>query len=483
MKQKLLTLGIAFLMILSFAGCSLPDPVDISSDIQYDSTDNGAALTDYPGEEKHILIPEEVNGTPVTRIEKSFAEGKNFQSVTLPTSLNFYCIEDGKEVLTSEPTEGSRSLRITTANAAGVYCRFFGTNSIHINGVQHKEDTSKLSFNDLKGEWSASHTWEGEEIQVGLEFRSEQTLAIQPSHMINTFAYDYTIEGNTFTFVLWTGPTGMINPDEVSQYEKPVTFERFGDTLVCWEEGITFFRGKSSHIEEPEGEDVWVWEELDDGTVMITGYTGNARHLEFPIALDGKDVTLIRDTIANGYDCKQVSVHGFNFILKKPDGHYYLTNGTVDGQFQFIGGHIGMNSPKGREEAALCRFFKTTSIKLANTALSFDPNALTAEDYLGTWGVAVPDTEDYYYIYFFSNGGAEIHKNCESENPVCTYGTYTLNKDQITLSVEGKTATLDYYGERLVCWENTNLFGGEQVLDLVADEALPFHSTPNYVIE
>lgn len=60
----------------------------------YDVTDNKVTILVYEGNGKNVVIPNEIDGMPVTEIYVyAFAKGESFNSITIPKNVKYFPIE------------------------------------------------------------------------------------------------------------------------------------------------------------------------------------------------------------------------------------------------------------------------------------------------------------------------------------------------------------------------------------------------------
>lgn len=289
MKKRIFGLVLALLLMLALAACSsASNPVDISEDLNCQIQNGGALIDRYDGNEKHVLIPDYLEGAKVTQIAQSFATGKIFDSVTLPERIQGCCFdENGQMVLTTYSDSGV--VPINEKTAPWIYCSFFGTNSIQVNQVKYEYDVqTAVTDGNIVGEWTDGET-------------------------LYTFAADgkITINAGSEHFEgTWQrqGSTVTMHMSEADFDDSDLDMEYCGGTLISWEYGAVLYQGKVPAEPEyneggnggggygPVDEQIsgdFVYTEVE-GEVWLMKYIGTDPVVHIPTTVEGKPVTLLQ---------------------------------------------------------------------------------------------------------------------------------------------------------------------------------------------
>lgn len=448
MHKRLLALILVFGSLLALAGCALPDPVDITEELTVDTSGDTVEITGYPGDEKHVSLPDEINGQPVTIITPAFVEGKTYESVKLPSAIDTYARRGDEFILCADSDE--QQIPINEHTAPGIYCRFFNTGSIHINGVNYKSKIHKdLAFSDLKGiRWKYVGTYKDEPIVVYIEFINETFFSLSREGKTISHMFDYELKGNTVVFKIYEGTSFGSEPPSTTY-----TLEKIGNSLVMWDQDVIFYP-TSDEKPKPEPESVWEYEDLGNDQVMITGYNGNAAIVDFPDTLKGKTVLRVSSSIADDYHFTHISgLNTFNFLSFDPATGLY----TLD----CIGEGIMMNGTLDRFNS-LCKFFNTDRLIIYDKQRTYDAN-LRQETIVDCQWRALGDESNPFgwTIEFFADGRFVYEENGEEEVSSTWAGNYALNGDKIEVTKEdGTKFTFDYMGDSVVCWGGSPAFFG-----------------------
>lgn len=441
MHKRIVAVAVCLFLILTlFSACSAPKGVDVSEALTVNIDGACATLSSYSGSEVNIILPDTVGGKPVTQILPSFTEGKTFNSVELPEKISHYVLTEEGYCLAAKDV-GEKKLPINEFTDSGIYCRFFNTDSIWVNGEKHNFNAkSALEFSKLEGTWQTSCTVKSEASVVYLEFLSEGTIRFSREGKTIKSLVDYTVEDGKIVFEIWEGFS--MNPDDIKKdrYE----MERIGDSLVLWSEDVVFYPMEDLETLQPESTDVWEYEEVERG-LMITGYHGSAAIPNFPLAIDGKDVCMIRSDVADDYDFANISLNTFDFFRQGEDGYYYLNT---------YGGAPSLGSGLFRE-AAYCLFFDRESIIVNDRIYSYNPKAATTADFTKLpWTILGNEQHPLSFSLTFEPDGSAILSDDGQEQT----GRYTYENGVITVTVAGKTATFDFMGDVLLCRKGSALF-------------------------
>lgn len=288
MKKRILGVGLALVLLLALAACSsASNPVDISGDLNCQVQSGSAVIDSYDGDEKHVKIPDYLEGAKVTQIAQSFASGKSFESVILPERIQGCCFdEDGQMILTTY--SDSDVIPIDEKTAPWIYCSFFGTNSIQVNQVKYEYDVQAAVTDDkIVGQWTDGET-------------------------LYTFAADgkLTIDAGSEHFEgTWQrqGSTVTMHMNEADFDDSDLDMEYCGGTLISWEYAVVLYQGKvpekpeynedsnggnAGPVEEKISGD-FMYTEVDGGVWLIK-YLGTDPVVHIPETLEGKPVTLLQ---------------------------------------------------------------------------------------------------------------------------------------------------------------------------------------------
>lgn len=462
MKKYLMTGISVMLMLCMLVGCGAPTAVDVSDDLEFTVNGDTAVLDTYPGDETSIIIPETLGGKPVTAILPSFTEGKQFKAVKLPTTLTTYAMTENGFAICNSQFESNKKLPINEFTAKGIYCDFFHTDSIWVNGQKYTFNAEKaLTAKSLTSTtWKASCELKGEAAVVYLEFFSDgKQFRVSREGKTISHIFDYTVEDGKIVFEDYTtGASGQLSaaPGPAGEmYE----IERIGDALVIWQDNIIFYPVKELDKAKPESTDVWEYEKADRG-IMITGYKGMAPIPQFPTEIDGKEVCYIKSTVADDYNFANISINTFDFFEKRDDGYLYLNS--------FGGGNSIHLTNELTRQAAYCEFFGKESMVVNDRVYRYSPDDYTVDDYAGIDWIADGNEKHPGSI------ALELHKNGQAklvdhDTDETQSGTFTYENGLIRLSIGGQTAELTFTGDSLVCWKKAPLFA-----DILGDELIVF---------
>ncbi len=451
MKNIFLSLFSVLLVISILVGCSAPKGVDVSDDLKFTVDGDFVVLDSYPGNEENIVIPAELDGKQITKILPSFVVGKNFKSVVLPSQISNYTETESGFALCSIG-QGDKQIPINQFTAPGVYCNFFNTNSIWVNGKKYNYDAEKvLTAKALKGIWQTTCQVGGEDSVVYLEFSGNgKQLQISREGKTIKYLFDYTIKDGKISFEVYNMSGGSFSASNKPSNEKGEFYEmeRIGDALVMWDENIIFYPAKDLEKLKPESTDVWVYEKCEGG-IMITGYKGSAAIPTFPFEIDGQTVRWIKSTVADDYNFTNISINTFDFFKVGDDGHYYLNS---------FGGYDVVQLGSGlSRHAAYCMFFGKDSIIANDRVYSYNPKNAKFEDFTEVYWTALGNENHPTSIELDFVDETRVRFTDFQDETIIT-GTYTFNNGILTVSINGKIAKLELLGDKLVCWKGSELF-------------------------
>ncbi len=468
-KKYLIAIISVICMVSMLVGCGAPKGVDVSKDLMFTVEGDFAVLSSYPGSEENIIIPEKLGGKPVTMIMPSFAEGKTFKSVVLPSQISNYAITDSGYALCANG-QGEKQIPINQFTAAGVYCSFFNTNSIWVNGKKYKYDAEKaLTAKQLDGIWQTTCEVNGENTVVYLEFLGDgKQLRISREGKTIKYLFDYTVKDGKIDFEVYEMGSASFGTSPNIPKGDIYQIERIGDALIIWEENIIFYPMKDLEKLKPESTDVWVYEKCDGG-IMITGYKGSAAIPSFPTEIDGQEVRWIKSTVADDYNFTNISINTFDFFKVGDDGYYY---------FNTFGGYdvIQLRSDLARF-SAYCKFFGKDSLIVNDRVYSYNPENATFDDYSGIYWTADGDENHPASISldFVDKTKVELTDN---EDETSVLGTYTFSKGVITVTIAGKKAELEFLGDSLICWKGSEIFANTLGTGMLTFD-LPYYMSYN----
>lgn len=239
--KRIASLLLAMLLMLGITGASALTSGDYEYTLQLDGS---VVITRYTGSEADLTIPGTLNGRKVTGIgECAFYQNYALRSVVIPDTVTF--IDPGAFALCVSLSSVTLPSSLKTIKMeAFVYC-------------------TKL----------ASITIPEGVVSIG--------------------------EG---AFYCCSALTSIVVPDSVTSIG-PHAFSTNGGRLTvgsgsyalqyCIENNLTYVIAGSEGTVEEAPESLFTYELLEDGTAMITGYTGNLHTLKVPAALGGYPVTQI----------------------------------------------------------------------------------------------------------------------------------------------------------------------------------------------
>ena len=452
--KKFYVLALMFcISIFAFVGCGNAEIeyADISDSVKYTTQGGCAVLTGFDGNEENVSVPETLNGAPIELILSTFAEGKTLKNVKLPQTINAFVRIDGNLALCKGTIENSVSL--DAGNMTQVFCEFFGTDSITVNGVKYSTEAEAPEL-DLSGEWK--------NVDVIFGVKHVQTY---------TFSNDGTVtciaDGETFggAYELKDGKILMTLGDDSAE------FEIIGQTLVCWELGISLSTKDATDYAQTS-EEGWDYIVTPSGYAQLTGYRGNDAVVAFPVTVDGYEVGSIHSSVADTYDFKELTYNGhgnirfagqFNLLHHNElTGDYILytwvnTDGNAVKQLTVT----GYGGTKSMAAEAYCRFFKTDKITIDGREYTSDTaKAVTEEDVIGRWR-PVPDRNRAEMLLALHPGGiAELHCYESDYRDVCTKcrtGTYSISGTTVNVVFDDGALRLEYFGSSFISWAENEL--------------------------
>ena len=473
MCKRALCFLLSAIFLLGLVGCALPDPVDISAEIMVDTTDGEVAITGYPGSEEHVSLPDEINGQPVTLITPAFVAGKTYKSVKLPAAIDTYARRGDEFVLCADGDE--KKIPINEHTAPGIYCRFFNTESIHINGVSYKSKINKdLTFSDLKNiRWKYVGPHKGESVVAYFVFENEDFFKVSFEGKSTSVMIDYEMKGQTVEFKIYEGTSFGSEPPSTTYI-----MEKIGNSLVLWDENVILYPTDDKEP-EPESDDVWEYQDIGNNEVMITGYNGNAAIVHFPTSLHGKTVRRISSSIADDYAFANVTGLGpFNFLSYEATTGLYTLDCNGEGFMM-----------RGTLERfySLCKFFNTDELIVSDRHCTYDA-ALKQEIILDcTWSAAGDeDHPNNLRIEFLADGGFTFEELGDEGAVRTVTGRHTISGDNITVITDsGETLVFEYMGDSVICWGGSSIFDGTTAaddnayfeLDTVTDQQIGWNAT------
>lgn len=469
-KKYLMAIISVLCMVLLLVGCGAPKTVDVSRDLRYTINGEAAVLDSYPGDEESIKIPESLGGKLVSVIMPSFAAGKSFKAVELPKQLNSYAFTDSGFAICTSDFKSEKVVPINQFTAKGVYCRFFNTDSIWVNGKKYKYDAEKaLTTKQLDGIWQTTCEVNGENTVVYLEFLGDgKQLRISREGKTIKYLFDYTVKDGKIEFEVYEMGAASFGGSSSTSKGEVHEIERIGDALIMWEENIIFYPMKDLEKLKPESTDVWVYEKCDGG-IMITGYNGSAAIPSFPTEIDGQEVRWIKSTVADSFDFTNININTFDFFKKGDDGYFYLNS---------FGGYdvIQLRSDLARF-SAYCKFFGKETIIVNDRVYNYNPANATFEDYSGINWTADGDENHPSSISLDFVDKTRV-KLTDNEDETGLFGTYGFNNGIITVTIGGKKAELEFLGDSLICWKGSEIFANTLGTDMVIFN-LPYSMTYN----
>lgn len=452
--KKFYALALIFcISIFAFVGCDNTEIeyTDISDSVHYTTQDGYAALTGFDGSEENVLIPETLNDASVELILSTFAEGKTLKNVKLPQTINAFVRIDGSLALCKSTIENSVSL--DAGNMPQVFCEFFGTDSITVNGVKYSTG-AEASELDLSGEWK--------NVDVIFGVKHVQTYTFS-----NNGTVTCTADGETFsgTYEVKDGRLLITLGDDSAE------FEIIGQTLVCWELGISLSTKDATDYAQTS-DSGWDYIVTPSGYAQLTGYRGNDAVVAFPVTVDGYEVGSIHSSVADTYDFKEITYNGhgnirfagqFNLLHynELTDDYILYTWVNTDGNAIKQLTTTGVTGTISIAAEAYCKFFKTDKITIDGREYTSDTaKALTEEDVIGRWR-PIPDKDRAEMLLALHPGGiAELHcyeNEYERGCTKCRTGTYSISGTTVNVVFDDGGLILDYFGSSFVSWAENDL--------------------------
>ena len=284
MKKLLFVLAILGAVLL--AACS--SSTNIADDVIGQVEGGKMSLSAYSGNEKNIEIPNYIEGAPVSSIQQSFAEGKAFESVVLPERIQgCYKDENGKLVLTTWSENGV--IPINEKTAPWIFCSFFGTTDIKVNGIKYSCDTEKAVTDEMiVGEW---------------RMKGDSLYTFTADGKIVMSDQDIHYEGT------WQRQNNSVSLHMDADFDdNNLIMEYCGGCLVSWDYYAVLYQGEvpaDPVYEETNNGDNTVFDEVvsgdftyfeEDGGITIWAYNGSDPVVHIPEKLDGKTVVALEMT-------------------------------------------------------------------------------------------------------------------------------------------------------------------------------------------
>ncbi len=452
--KKFYILALMFcISIFVFVGCDNTkiEYTDISDSVKYTTQNGYAVLTGFDSNEKNISVSDTLNGVPVELILSSFAEGKTLKNVKLPQAINSFVRIDGELALCKSTIENS--VLLDKGNMSQVFCEFFGTDSITVNGVKYSTG-AEASEIDLSGEWK--------NVDVIFGVKHIQTYTFSDDGTVTC-----TADGETFsgTYELKDGKLFVVLGDDSAE------FEIIGETLVCWEHGISLSTKDATDYAQ-QSDTGWDYIVTPSGYAQLTGYRGNDEVVAFPVTVDGYEVGSIHSSVADTYNFKEITYNGhgnirfagqFNLIHynEQTDDYILYTWVNTDGNAIKQLTVTGFGGTTSIAAEAYCRFFKTDKITIDGREYTSDTaKSLTEEDVIGRWR-PIPDHNRAEMLLALHAGGlAELHSYASEEQGDCTKcrtGTYSISGTTVNVTFDDGTLRLEYFGSMFISWAENDL--------------------------
>lgn len=453
--KKLTVLALILCILTSlFVGCGSREIeyTDITPSVKHTTQNGLAVLSGFDGNEKNISVPDSINGVSVGLILSTFAEGKTLENVKLPQSINSFVRIDGSLALCAASVENA--VPINAGNASQVFCAFFSTDPISVNGVKYSTSDGETSNPDLSGEWKNT------DVIFGVKHTQ-----------IYTFSDNGTVtcksDGEIFsgTYELKNGKLLMTLGDESAE------FEIIGETLVCWEHGISLSTKDTTDYAQ-SSDSGWDYIVTPSGYAQLTGYRGNDAVVAFPVYVDGYEVGSIHSSVADTYDFKEITYNGhgnirfagqFNLLHynELTDDYILYTWVNTDGNAikqLTVTGYGGTTSIAAE---AYCRFFGTDRITIDGREYTSDfAKSVKEEDVIGRWH-PIPDHDlDEMTLSLHKGGVAELHcaeDNGERNCKKCRTGTYTVSGAVVNVRFDDGSLRLEYFGSMFISWAENDL--------------------------
>ncbi len=446
--KKVTAIILSILFILAFAGCSEDvEHVDISNAVQHSLQDGKMTLNGFEGNHKNISIPGSVNGTSVDILSPSFADGKTVESVELPKQISaFVRLDDGLALCTSSVSD---SVSLNKGNAAAVFCEFFNTDSVTVNGVVY----SKPAAPDLSGEWK------NVDIINGVRYTQVYTFA---NGKVTCTSDSEAFEG---TYEIKDGKLLVTIEDDVAE------FEFMGEELICWEYDIVLSTKDAEDYAETS-DTGWSYIVTPSGYAQLVGYHGTETNVTIPQSIDGYVVGSINSRVADTYNFTSISYSGeggapfiadYNSLYYDAiNGNYILYNwnsGAKDSiplrQYSAIDGGWDITSE------AYCRFFKQSKITIDGKEYTgSSANMIAESDVVACWQPIPMAGYGSMLLSLYENGVAELHyfQSDDSDNcSKCRLGRYSIEGHQVIVTFDDGSLMLEYFDTVCFSWGENEL--------------------------
>ncbi len=466
MKKRIGILLVLALVLLSLAACGEEKTKleDISNSVVYSAQGGFVTVTGFEGDAQHISLPETIEGEPVGMITDSFAENKTLKTVELPQSINAFARVEGKLVLCASTVDNS--VLLDSGNQAAVFCKFFQADEITVNGVACTVSSQPPEESlDLSGEWKNT------DIIAGVRHTQVYTFA---DGKVTCDAEGDIFEG-TYSF---KNEKLCISLGGVT-----VEFEVVGDMLICWEQNITLST-KDLLDDAQTADSGWSYILTKNGNAQLTGYHGEEAVVEIPSYVDGYEVSSIHSCVADTYDFTNITFRGHGGIdfvrnfgwlyYDEATGAYILYSDASDndylGDIRIVnledksygsmsgGNYVTSTSGKSGSftAAVYCRFFKQPKIVIDGKEYASPVvTDVTEEKLLGMWHHQGDQYHVDMVISIYGSGVAELHYmggEYEEDCVKCYRGQYKIVKDQVHITFEKGTLSLDFIENKGICW-------------------------------
>ena len=305
-----------------------------NSEDDYEWEDNGdgtVTITEYTGTNTNIVIPDELDGKPVTVLGNRSFHQKNIQSIKLPDTIKVIDISafSNNQLTSIDLPDGLENINDT---------------AFYQNKLTSVEIPSSV-------EWIGNHTFLYNEFtSIAIYGKNTYIVSSAFDRVLNTPYENLTVYGfanstaetyankKGYTFEPFEGtainiqviddievPFGMEREDLPLPEKEEVTVEinrenKIIEVEIDWDEGTPIydqyeagtylFEGElllDSHIKNPNNLTAMVnvtvlplqfeWSDNGDGTVTITKYNGSDKDVFIPKQINGKDVTVIGERV------------------------------------------------------------------------------------------------------------------------------------------------------------------------------------------
>ena len=179
--------------------------------------------------------------------------------------------------------------------------------------------------------------------------------------------------------------------------------------------------------------------ETVNGVGALTGYEGNHSNITLPDTVNGKEIEMIAPSFAQGKSITKVVLPKMITAFVKTEQGVALCSPNVD---------KAVKINQGNAAKVYCEFFGVSKITVNNVEYSL-PKEPEQMDLSGLWKHQMfINGERYCEEYTFENGKVTVKTDSTTFE-----GTYSIDGNKVTLSIDDDSATFERVGDDLICWE------------------------------